>query len=83
MLLFTAPWAMNNSTPPYYSLTDPIMIPVTKYFCRNGYTQSIGATAITMAAVWIDSVVVAVFAWAAAEAADELIILLFMTSIMR
>lgn len=34
-----------------HPFTEPIIIPFTKYFCRNGYTRMMGATDITMAAV--------------------------------
>ena len=42
------------SKPPYdfynfsYSLTPPIVIPTTKYFCTNGYTIRIGNVATTV-----------------------------------
>jgi hypothetical protein len=31
-----------------YSLTPPIVIPTTKYFCTNGYTTRIGNVATTV-----------------------------------
>ena len=33
-----------------YSFTPPIVIPTTKYFCKNGYTQTIGKVVTTMVA---------------------------------
>jgi hypothetical protein len=30
----------------HHSLTDPIMTPFTKYFCRNGYSTRMGIVAI-------------------------------------
>lgn len=33
-----------------YPLMEPIMMPLTKYFCRKGYTHMIGAIVIMMAA---------------------------------
>lgn len=34
---------------PHYSFTEPIIIPCTKYFCKNGYAHRIGTTAATTA----------------------------------
>lgn len=40
-----------SSFPFRYSLTLPTVIPLTKYFCRNGYTTMIGSAPINICAV--------------------------------
>ena len=46
-----------NSPSFLYSLTEPIITPLTKYFCRKGYTHKIGKTESTMAAICSEVVV--------------------------
>ena len=41
----------------YQPFTEPIMTPLTKYFCRKGYTISMGVTASTMLAICKEVVV--------------------------
>jgi len=75
------PYLTKLLIPPPYSLTDPTIIPVTKYFCRNGYTHIIGKVETIIAADCIDIVVVVVLApncWDVALTCVELI-----TSIIR
>ena len=38
-----------------YSFTPPIVRPVTKYLCRNGYRQMIGSMVTTVAAARTDT----------------------------
>jgi hypothetical protein len=46
-----APLVVRNGVHPMgYPLTEPIMMPLTKYFCRKGYTQAMGTTLTMMAA---------------------------------
>jgi len=42
-----------------YSFTPPMVRPVTKYLCKNGYRQTIGSMVTTVAAARIDVGVIA------------------------
>ena len=46
---------MRKKTQPF---TEPVNMPLMKYFCRKGYTQRIGNTATTTLAIFMPSVVI-------------------------
>ena len=46
-----------NETLCDHPLMEPIMTPFTKYFCRKGYTHTMGTTTTTMVAMRSDSAV--------------------------
>ena len=48
------------------------MMPLTKYFCRNGYTMIIGRIEMTIAAICTERAVVGFILPAAAEFIDDM-----------
>jgi len=48
-------WPTNDFYYRVYSLTAPVIIPCTKYFCTKGYKKIIGPMVITVTAIFIVS----------------------------